>query len=147
MTIVPQSRLILWAAFILVPFAIVAGAVPGGFSVAVGVIVAFLLVSVFDAASTSGSLKGFSVTGPSLVRLQKGREGGLDLILEHANVRGSVFRVGLDLPEEVGSESVDLTVRLKQDAERSALFWPCKPRERGKFMLEHAFVEAPSRLG
>jgi uncharacterized protein (DUF58 family) len=131
---------------VLVPFAIVAGAVPGAFPVAVAVIAGFILVALLDATRAPGRSEGLHIEGPPLVRLQKSRDGLIELILEHGNARLSSFRVGLDLPVEVGSQGVDRTVRLSPGAERSALSWPCKPRERGKYLLERAFIEASSPL-
>lgn len=147
MTIVPQPRLISWAAFVLVPFAIVAGTVPGAFPVAVSVIGAFLLVVLFDAIVAPPRLKGLRVEGPALVRLQKEREGVIELALDHHEARVSQLRVGLALPEELGSSGVDRTVRLSPQAERSALNWPCTPRDRGRYMLERAYLEVSSPLG
>ncbi|MHA3773057.1 DUF58 domain-containing protein [Verrucomicrobiota bacterium sgz303538] len=145
--IVPQPRLIWWAALILVPFAIVAGTVAGAPIVAAGVIGLFLVIVLVDLMRAPRHLKALSAVCPPVVRLQKGRDSSIELELHHEKGTVALLRIGLPLPDEVGAESVDRTLRLSAGTERSVLSWPCRPKERGKFLLESVQIEVPSPLG
>ncbi len=145
--IVPRTRLLVWFAFVALPFAVIAGTVPDAALLSWIVIAGFAAVALFDAATARGRLAGISVRLPEVVRLQKDREGTIDLQIENESCSARSLRFGLALPREIASPRGDLHAALPAGAALSRVSWPCTPLKRGRYFLDRCHIEAVSQLG
>ncbi len=145
--IVPSSRLILFAAVVLVPFALVMAVAPSAATVAATGMLVFVLVAILDAASGAGRLRDLSVSLAETVRLTKDREGQAELVLKWKATVPDRIRLGLAWPKELGPQREEMDVQLPGKSEQAKLLWPVTPLMRGCFRMEECFLEAASPLG
>ena len=145
--IVPQNRLLLWFALLVVPFMLLGAIEPAAMIISAGCIGAFCLVVAMDAVLARAVLDGVGVTLPDVVRLSKDREARLELRLRNERQKRKQLRLALALPPAMESRQEDLRVALPEGSEWSRLLWPCVPRRRGSFVLEAVHVESLSPLG
>jgi uncharacterized protein (DUF58 family) len=147
MRLAPQSRLLFWAMAISVPFSLVATTNETGVTIAaagLGILVAAALV---DALRGLTALTGISVELPPVVRLAKDREGEFEVRLRNVKQNERRLRIGFALPRDAGPKKDADAVLLPMGTEWSTLRWGCCPRERGKHLIQQAFVEASSPWG
>lgn len=145
--IVPQTRLLVWVALLVVPFATVAAVFPESAFVAGGLILLLLLLVVMDAAMAHGSLEGISVEMPKVVRLSKDREGSIEMQIRNELKQARRLRLGLAFPKEIDSPDEDLVAVLPAKTEFSRLNWLCTPRQRGSYLLDKYYLEGLSQWG
>jgi uncharacterized protein (DUF58 family) len=145
--IVPQSRLLFWVGFIILPFTLIATALPQSMMVAAGLIGAVLALAVLDALLAFRRLDGIGVELPELVRLSRGREGQIELRVRNEEMTAKRLRLGLAFPGEIFTERRDLWVALPEGRQHSTLHWPCTASRRGRYALEKCYLEALSPLG
>ena len=69
--IVPRTRLLLWVAVIVLPFALLAAVAPGSALVSLAFIAVFLLVAIVDAVNGKQGLIGLNIELPPIVRMSK----------------------------------------------------------------------------
>jgi uncharacterized protein (DUF58 family) len=145
--IVPGSRLLFWTALLLVPLATLAGAFPAA-AVPLGLVLALLVVAVVvDAVSSTRRLSGLRVFVPDIVRLTKGRPGGIEVRFENPGLRAVRLRLGLPFPPEISSAQSEAFLSLPAETLTSRIVLECVPLQRGRFVIEQCFVEVPSALG
>ncbi len=145
-TIAPESRLILWASIVLLPFATLAGVFPSAILPSLGIIALLLLLVLADACLAWGRLAGIRIESPQTVRLSKDREDGIRLHILNEDRKVRRLRIGLALPGEIYSPNKEMTTLLP-DEEAATLLWPCKALKRGRYVLERCYIEASSPLG
>lgn len=145
--IVPRSRLLLWVAVVVVPFAAMAGSMPQSAPLALSLIGALAVLALFDAALATGRLKGVAVELAPLTRLTKDRDGTVELRVRNDSQRARALRVGLAWPDGIASPHDDRVALLPADAQWSRLAWPCTPLKRGSYGFERCYLEAASPLG
>jgi uncharacterized protein (DUF58 family) len=145
--LVPTNRLIFFTALVTLPFGALAATVPHALAASTVAIMALFAVALLDAVAARRRLRGVGVGLPDLVRMQKDREGEIELRIRNASRRGIRLRLGLALPEEFASVEEDLVAAIPADAEESRLVWKCTPRTRGRYVLDAAHFEARSPLG
>lgn len=145
--IVPQTRLLVWVAVLVLPFATVAAVFPESAFVAGGLILLLLLLAVLDAALAYSSLEGIRVELPKVVRLSKDREGAIDLQVRNELKNARRLRLGLALPPEIHSPEEDLLAVLPAKTELSRLHWLCTPLKRGNYVLDKCYLEGLSQWG
>jgi uncharacterized protein (DUF58 family) len=145
--IVPQNRLLLWFALLVVPFMLLGAIEPAAVMVSAGCIGAFCVVVLADGIMARTGLDGITVTLPEVIRLSKDREAKLELRLQNERQTRKQLRVALALPRAMESSQEDLQVELPAGSEWSRLLWPCVPRRRGSVVLEAVHVERISPLG
>lgn len=145
--IVPSSRLILFSAVVLVPFALVMAVAPSASTFALAAMLGFVLVAIIDAASGAGRLRELEVSLPPTVRLTKDRVGQAELTLKWKASVPNRIRLGLAWPKEWGQQQEEMEVQLPEKAEQAKLRWPVTPLVRGNFKLSDCFVEALSPMG
>jgi len=145
--IVPRNRLLVWVAFIVLPFTLLAGVEPAAALVSFGIMGAFVLAVVVDAFGARRGLAGLRAELPAVVRMSKDRPGRVDVRLGNASQRARPILIGLAMPDEIESVVEDLTVALPQGSEWSHVVWDCTPRQRGSFRLDTVHVEGTSPLG
>jgi uncharacterized protein (DUF58 family) len=145
--IVPQNRLLLWFALVVLPFALLWAIEPAATAVSLGCIGAFVLLVLVDAVGASGGLRGIAVEFPEVIRMSKDREARLELRIRNERQQRKQVRFAPALPRELESAQEDVSVALPAASEWSRLSWPCVPRQRGNYRLSAVHVEGGSRLG
>jgi uncharacterized protein (DUF58 family) len=145
--IVPRTRLLLWFAFIAVPFATVAGLVPDTQFVCVAAIALFALAIIIDALLTVGIFAGLEMQLPPLLRVTQDRMFALSVRMRNPSERRRTLRITLAFPPEILPAVDEFTVQLPANSEWSLFDWNCAARVRGKFRLTAARLEAASPLG
>ena len=142
--LVPRTRLILWTALIVLPFAAVGATLPGALAVSVLMIGALAFIVVFDGLVAGRTLAGIRVDAADLARLQKDRPGSLELRIFNDALQARELRLGIALPREIVSDSDERVALLPASAALSRLDWPVTPIERGQFFLDRVHLEAVS---
>jgi len=145
--IVPRNKLLFWVAIVIFPFCLVAAVVPGMLLAALGLMGIFMMVALIDAVRSVGSLAGFSVQLPPVVRMSKDRPGKIEVRIRNEKQGARTLRLGLPFPEQIDSEQTDAIVSLPTAAEWSRYEWPCLPRKRGNYPIESVYLEASSPFG
>ena len=145
--IVPSSKLLLWFALVVLPFALLGAVEPAAMLLSLACIGAFVIVALADAVAARTSLAGISVELPEVVRMSKDREGKIEMRIRNERQQRKRLRLALALPREIESPQEDLLVELPAASEWSRLAWPCVPRRRGNYPLDAAYVEGASPLG
>ncbi|MCI0411894.1 DUF58 domain-containing protein [bacterium] len=141
---VPRNRLLFFAAIVL-PFALLVPVTSP--AVAQISFVAIALTAIADAWIGNYRKGSVRIVLPALLRLSKEREGSLPLRIQNPDQNARRIRIGLPFPLEVESPSYDQSVQLPQGSEYSHFEWPCKGIKRGKYTLNHCYVEYISPLG
>jgi len=145
--IVPRNRLLLWFAFVVLPFALLGAVEPAAGVISLMAIGGLVALALADAAGTRVSLAGISLQLPAVARMSKDREARLEVRIRNERRRPKILHLALALPGEIESPQEDAWVALPQDSEWSRFTWPCLPRRRGNYRLESAYLEADSPLG
>jgi uncharacterized protein (DUF58 family) len=145
--IVPQNRLLLWFALVVVPFALLGAVDAAAMTIAFACVGGFLVIALGDAAAAGTGLDGIGVELAGIVRLSKDREAKLELRIRNERQRRQRLRMALAFPRAIETAQEDMRVELPEGGEWSRLSWPCVPRRRGRFMLESVHVEGASPLG
>ena len=143
----PRSRLIWWVTLLVVPFATVAGVLPGAAPFAMLLICAFVVATLLDAVFAFRAVQGWSVECAETIRLSKDRAGELELLFKNEAPASRVLRVGLPLPRDIESPQEDLLVEIPGAGKTSRIGWACTPRRRGNYALDRCHVEGASPLG
>ena len=145
--IVPQNRLLLWFALVVVPFALLGAIESAALVVSLACISGFLAVALGDAIAAGSVLNGISVELPEVVRASKDREAKLELRIRNERQKRRQLRLALAFPSAIDTVQEDVHVALPESSEWSRLSWPCVPRQRGRFALDAVHVEGSSPLG
>jgi uncharacterized protein (DUF58 family) len=147
MRLVPQTRLLFWVAFVVAPFSLLMTINETGTLVAAIALGLLLLVALADALRAIKALDGISVELPPVVRLARDREGEMAARVRNAQQNERLLRVGFAFPAEIGPTKDAQDARLPAGSEWSSLAWTCRPRQRGRFSLNRAYLQAASPLG
>ena len=145
--IVPRARLLLWFALIVVPFATLAGVMPESGIVSFAAIALFGLVAIVDAFRTANILRDVTLELPPLWRATQERPFAINVRVRNPSQRARTLRLALLFPPEIVPSVDEFTVSLPADSEWSAFDWGCSARQRGKFQIALAHVEAASPFG
>ena len=145
--IVPSSKLLYSVAIVTLPAALLAAVAPTGAPVS-GLLVMILGMTVaFDAWTTRKTLAGIVVELPPIARMSKDRTNKLEVRLRNELQPRQRLRVALGWPEEVGPQIDESSLTLQQASEWAHLSLPCKPTQRGRYLIDKAYIEGGSRLG
>ncbi|MFO1512792.1 MAG: DUF58 domain-containing protein [Verrucomicrobiota bacterium] len=145
--IVPHSRLLVWFALVVVPFALLGAIEPVAAVVSLACIGGFFLMVLSDAVAAPSGLNGISVELPEVVRLSKDRETMIELRIRNTGQKRKQLRLALAFPPAIDSRQEDARVELPEASEWSRFAWSCVPRQRGCFALAAVHVEGLSPLG
>src|SRR5437660_1185175 len=99
--IVPRTRLLIWFAIVVVPFAALAGVVSGAAAVSFAAIALFVLATVFDGFLTVGTLRDVTMELTPLVRTTQGRRFSIGVRLRNPTQRTRTLRLALSFPPEL----------------------------------------------
>jgi uncharacterized protein (DUF58 family) len=145
--IVPQTRLLIWSALVVLPFSFLGGAEPVAAWLSFVILGLFAVLAIADALAARRALAGVGVELPPLVRMSKDRETGLEVRVKNARQRVKTLRLALVLPPEVRSPQETASVSLPAGQEWSRFSWSCRPARRGRYRLDSARIETSSPLG
>jgi len=143
--IVPGSRLLLFAAVVMLPAATLAGLVPVLALPCAAIMVAFAVACVADAAAGSQRAGVFEAHASGLLRLTQDLPASLAIVLQNRSAKTVLVRVGLVLPAGVTSGRLTENVALPPGS--SSIDWPCTGTARGEHMLRELHLEISSPLG
>lgn len=145
---VPSRNMLFWVAVLVVPMAGVGGMLPGTAALPLAIVAVFALVAIADAIGSRTTLAGIRVRAPDIVRLWKGRDGGIDLVLYAAPVHGSrPTLVALEMPPSMASPQQEMLVAFPENGTSAKFRWPCVASRRGNFKLSRCFLERASKYG
>lgn len=145
--IVPRSQLLVWVAVTVLPFSVAGVAAPWEAPLSWTLILALCVVALYDAVLAYGGLDDISVAFPEVVRLNKDREGMIELRVTQERVKERRLRLGLALPRELFSPRDDLLAILPKGSRSSRFLWPCTPLKRGRYPIDKCYVEGRSPIG
>ena len=147
MRIVPEARLLFWVGAVFVPFSLLATVNETGMAIAAIGIGALLVAALVDALRGLAALDGIGVELPAVVRLAKDRAGEMEVRVRNSRQDERRLRVGFALPEELGTATEAEVVLLPAGTEWSVINWSLRPAERGKHLVERAYLEGLSPFG
>jgi uncharacterized protein (DUF58 family) len=144
--IIPRDRLI-YGAVLLLPFLAMTAASSLSMWISYGLIIAFVILAIVDAALTAKAFNGIMISSPEVVRFSKNREGNIPLIITNELMTQQQLRLALALGPALHSPKEHLDVLLPPEVRESQVHWPCVPKSRGHFPLEDCYLETSSPLG
>ena len=124
--IVPTNRLLLWVAVIVLPFSLLATAMPDTVILSAGIIAMLLVLVCIDGIRAGTRLAEVSVQFPEVVRMAKGREADLTVRIVNKRMTIQTLRLGVAFPREIYSPDPDIVTVLPTDQSTSSFSWPCK---------------------
>ena len=145
--IIPRTRLLIWFAILVVPFATLAGLVPGTTPLALAVMALFVVALAIDAWRAVRLLEGMALNLTPLVRATQDRMFTIAVLVRNPSQRARTLRIALAFPPELIPSVDEITTQLPAESEWSSFNWSCSGRVRGKFHIATARVEAASPLG
>lgn len=145
--IVPQTRLIFWVAFLVLPFTTLAALEPSALALAEYAIGAFLFAVVADAFLARGRLDGIRTEFPDVIRLTQDKEGWLPLRIEDKRRPVRKIRIGIAFPAGLRASAQDFVTTLSGESLTHQAEIPCTPVKRGNYTISGVFLEASSPLG
>jgi uncharacterized protein (DUF58 family) len=145
--IVPQTRLLFWFAFTVLPFSALGAVYPEAFLFSVAIIAGVLAVALADAALAFRKLDGLSLELPEIVRVSKERVAVIPVTVRNQRQKSLRVRLGLALSRELPSPREEVVVLLPEGVEVSRLDWSLQPARRGNYRIKKAFLETVSRGG
>lgn len=145
--IVPSSRLVFWTAAVAVPAALAAAAVPAVAGAAWAAVGVLAVAALADAVQSAGYLRRLTVDVPGVVRLSRDQDGVIPLRLGEVHRPFRNLRVGLALPEELGSRQEDLRTDLPEAGMDYHVAWACRPVRRGRYERARCGLECDSAWG
>lgn len=147
MSIVPRNALIFCAGLIFLPCAAVLTALPS-LSILCLVIMALMTVAVLtDALMFQNRFEGINARLPDIIRMSVTRKGEIDICINNENQKPVLIKIGLLFPDEIVSDTHDLTVQVPQNTPVSKVKWPCKPLKKGKYIIDKCRLETSSPFG
>ena len=145
--IVPQTRLLIWTTFVVLPCSLLGSVFPETLFLMGGLVAIFILLSILDALLGLGAGEGIDFSFPEVTRFSKGREGKIEFYLRNTQQNKKTLRLGLPFPKEIFSEFEDKVVQLPSSQVNFKITWPCIPSERGLFVINRCYYEGFSPLG
>ena len=145
--IAPSKKLILWFGLTIMPFAAIAGLLPGFSLPAFAIMGLCLLVACADAWLAKDILNDVQVSLPELVRASTGRSVRVPLTILDARERGLLLRLGIAFPDAVTPESPIMETRLPQGITSSMVYWPVSAHRTGRHQVDGIYLETTSPLG
>ena len=143
--IVPQTRLLLAVALILLPCAVVGALAPESAIACITLAVFFVAIAGIDALLSRGALDGIRVETSDVLRMVAERPSEIPLKLTNTAPTARHLRLGLALPADLCAETPELSLIAPSGISRAV--WACTPSRRGRHALDVAHVETPSLLG
>src|SRR5262245_58934350 len=106
--IVPHSKLLVSAASVVLPSALLAAAMTSADLLSLTFVCLFGLAVITDAFFARQSLAGIGIELPPVGRMSKDLEGTVEVRIRDAAARGRSLRIALELPPEIPATSEEL---------------------------------------
>lgn len=135
--IVPSSRLLYVAAFVVVPIAAVASFVPAMAPECLALLGACILAAAYDAIGGCQWIGSIHVSTPAILRLTKDVEAQVPIEIENTSKFALPIRVAID----------ETVKEIAAAPGRSRLDWPLTPRDRGDRKIDTIYIETGSPMG
>ncbi len=149
--LVPQNRLLAVVVLGVLPLAVAGGLWTEPVSTAAMAGAAALLLAAMADAAASGwrAGRGLAFEFPEAVRLSKGREGAVPVVIvnRQPGAPGRRLRLGLAWPETVQTPTELLAITLATGVKRTRFEWVCTAGRRGRHALGRVHYEEASPLG
>lgn len=144
--IVPRHRLLFWVAMLL-PVAALAVLTPDVLPLTAGLAAVLAVIAFGDAVFGWERKQSVRVALPEVVRASVGRPLAIAVSFHAEDPAVRTLQVGLALPEGLDSDEEGLRVSLPPGGGLSQVDWPCRARERGRFVITRCHYEVDSPLG
>ena len=115
--LVPRTRLLIWFALVVIPFATLGGVVPGAAAIALVLIAAFVLAVATDGLLASRSLRGISLELTPLLRATQDRPFSIGVSIRNPSAVARLVRPKVKLFADVErniNEAMRLLANLTQ---------------------------------
>lgn len=145
--IAPTYRMIIWTGMLILPFSIPAVASGTVFQLFLAFLLLYAIFLCLDAFLASGRLDGISIELPEVIRMSKGRQTEISLLIKNEKMKVRRIRLGLPFPAEIHPREQDLLVDLPRDSRSSFFPWPCTPQKQGRYTMDQCFLQTSSPLG
>jgi len=145
--IAPSSKLVARTAFVVLPFSLLPAIAPSAAVLSAAAVGFFAFLVLLDAALGRGRLVGLRIGLPDTTRMTRDKEGSVEVHIENESQRKLHLRIGLPLPPAFEADQEDMWVLLPDKEQLSRVHWPCRPLERGRFLLDSCHLERSSPLG
>lgn len=145
--IAPQNRLIFWAGFLGIAFALLLAIEPSAANAVVAATPVCVLLALLDAVLGTRRVRGIRASLPEITRLTKEREGELRVELDNASTRARRVRLGIAFPSGLNAAAEDLVTELPADSKQSVVSWPVVASERGYYEIDRVYIETASPMG
>ena len=145
--IVPRGKMLFWTGAVVIPFALLASAVPSAAALSSAVIGLFLAAALLDALFARRRLEALHLDAPEIARLTQKREGGIPLIVRNDGAKPAALCLGLPFPPELETPREVLQIEAPGGGLLSRFSWPCTPLKRGRYFLDACHLEVSSFLG
>jgi uncharacterized protein (DUF58 family) len=142
--IVPRTRLVVIVGATLLPAAALAAFVPSATAAAIAVAVVIIAAVATDAFLCAGRLADVRVRLPEVVRMSKGRNGSIPVIIERQGSQPNDLRFALPLSTSITSQTEEMDTTLANSS--SLVDVDCKPTKRGRYAIERCYLQTPSPL-
>lgn len=147
MKLIPTYRLLLWVGVIFLPASLILAASASATILTLATALVLTVAVTADAYRSRGRLKEVGVSLPEVVRVSQGREGHFELQIENRRMNLGRLRLGLALPEEIDTPSVEISVVLPEDKPASSVSWSIKGMKQGRYHLKACYLETETFWG
>jgi uncharacterized protein (DUF58 family) len=145
--IVPRTRLLVWFALVVLPFATLGGVIPGTAPFAILAVGLFVMAAIIDVSLMSGLLRGVAIELTPMIRATQERAFKIGVRARNPSQHARTLRIALAFPSELSPSVDEFTVSLPADSEWSAFDWSCSSVARGKWLIQSARIESTSPFG
>lgn len=144
---VPEFRLMAWAAVAVLPMAMAGSGVPEVALPGLAIVGLGMAVVLWDAWRARRQLEGIEVVFPPVVRLAKDRPGRIEVTVRNQLECARRLRIGLPWPTSIEASPDDLTMALPAGHAVATVNWECVARRRGHHRLSRCHLETSSPWG
>ncbi len=146
MTIIPNNRLIFFFGVVCFPLTLLAVAMPEFSIISYGLICVFVFVAVADALLSVKVLNSVEVIFPEIIRMSKGKETDILLIIKANNTINRNLKIGISFPETLFSKTYEVNINTVHP-EACSYLWPVTGLKQGRTTLDKCYLEKKSPVG
>lgn len=144
---VPSNRMIYWTGGLILPFSLLAAAIPELAIPLAGGAALFFLAIGLDGLLSRGILQAIGMEPPGEIRLTRGQEGLIPIGFKNNGNKERRVKAGLPFPPEFDVPEQEITIPLPENGGTLWVNWRCTPLKGGQFLLEQIYIETESFLG
>ena len=145
--IAPRTSFVAWAAAIVLPLSILAGALGGFRGITTLGIAVFALIGLIDLLLGLGKYRQLDVSLPAVNRVTAGREFYLDLKVNGPGSRRGKIRLAVDLPPSIRPELSHVILRTEGPISNLPIPVKALAEQRGTYLIRRLFFDWVSPFG